>query len=147
MTGKLLFLDFDGVLHPNFSVAKALFAHTEILVSVIASAHEPPGVVISSSWRFHHDESDLMGFLDEPLRRLVIGCTPMVEPGKHQRYREIQAFLKNHRKQEDWRALDDEVMGYPDGCRELIICDGRRGIDTVALNALKSWLAITLLRT
>ena len=77
---KLLFLDFDGVLHPNFSPGDALFSHSKALGEVIDRAKEPPSIVISSSWRFHHQESELLGLLVEPLRRRVIGVTPMVEP-------------------------------------------------------------------
>jgi hypothetical protein len=48
----------------------------------------------------------------------------MVEPGRHQRYREIQAYLGSRLGQHEWRALDDAQNEFPNGCAELIECDG-----------------------
>ena len=64
----------------------------------------------------------------------------MVEPGRHQRYREICAYLKSHRDRADWRALDDAVNEFPKGCVELIDCDGRVGLDDGNATRLRVWL-------
>lgn len=62
---RILFLDFDGVLHPPRAIAGAkppqtpaqiragwpqTFVHLPVLVRLLA-AHENVGVVVSSSWR------------------------------------------------------------------------------------------------
>ena len=82
-------------------------------------------MIISSSWHFHCELDELSDFVPETLRQLVSGATPEVEPGQYQRYREIQAFLDWHEGSPSWRALDDEVAGFPVNCPDLIVCDAR----------------------
>ena len=138
-----MFLDFDGVLHPNFCETADHFLLADALASVLLAASKPPAVVISSSWRFHHAFDDLVSYLPDALGALVIGATPEVEPARHQRYREIQAYMRSVRGPRDWRALDDERIGFPETCPELIFCNGKRGVDRDALALLGRWLAQT----
>jgi hypothetical protein len=137
---KLLFLDFDGVLHPNFSLGGDHFSRVDILMDVLGSHAAELEVIISSSWRFQYPFDVVLGFLPEELRRLVSGATPEVEPGRHQRHREILAFLNWRKGQPEWRALDDDLGGFPKDCPELIVCDGRVGIDSGSTQRLLSWL-------
>lgn len=137
---KLLFLDFDGVLHPNFSPRERLFCHVDALMGALQAARECPAVVVSSSWRFQRPVDELLGFLPEPLRDIVVGVTPEVEPGRLQRHREILAYLRSVQGTPDWRALDDERIGFPDDCRELILCNGKTGLGPSAIDCLSAWL-------
>jgi len=139
---KLLFLDFDGVLHPNFSQGRELFARVDLLMEALGTHTAELEVIISSSWRFQYPLDELLDFLPEALRQLVSGATPEIEPGRHQRYREIQAFLDWHKGRPPWRALDDDASGFPKACPELIFCDGRVGIDSGTVMHLRSWLKI-----
>ena len=97
-------------------------------------------VIISSSWRFHWPADILLRKLPGPLAPLVAGFTPEVDPGRHQRYREIHAYLKSRRGHCDWRALDDADSEFPRGCVELIRCDGRTGLDDTVAARLRQWL-------
>jgi hypothetical protein len=137
---KLIFLDFDGVLHPNFSLGRDNFSQAGYLLDALDGFAGEVEIIISSSWRFHWPEDVLLQKLPKPLAAFVAGVTPMVEPGRHQRYREIHAFLSSRPGQHDWRALDDAINEFPKGCAELIECDGRKGLDDFSAARLRSWL-------
>lgn len=49
---KLLFLDFDGVLHPSHCAGQAPFSRAHLLEETLAQF--APNIVVSSSWRFTH---------------------------------------------------------------------------------------------
>jgi hypothetical protein len=97
-------------------------------------------VVVSSSWRFHYPIKEILSRLPNELKSLVVGFTPEIEPGRHQRFREIQTYLRLSRMGSDWRALDDALSEFPDGCPQLIVCNGRVGIDRDSAAQLRKWL-------
>ena len=137
---KLIFLDFDGVLHPNFSQEGDYFSQTGFLLDALNGIAGDVEIIISSSWRFHWPKDVLLKKLPKPLALLVTGVTPMVEPGRHQRYREIHGYLRSRLGRLDWRALDDAANEFPKGCAELIECDGRVGLDDTSVAQLRKWL-------
>jgi len=137
---KLIFLDFDGVLHPNFCHEEHYFSRTGYLMAAIDGFKDDVKVIISSSWRFHWPADVLLQKLPASLAPLLVGFTPEVDPGRHQRYREIHAYLKFRRGHADWRALDDADNEFPKGCRELIRCEGRTGLDDSTVARLRLWL-------
>lgn len=137
---KLIFLDFDGVLHPNFSPEGEYFSQAGYLLDALDGFAEDVEIVISSSWRFHWSTNAILQMLPKGLARLVTGITPIGEPGRHQRYREIKAYLTSRIGQHDWRALDDAVNEFPKDCAELIECDGRIGLDDLSAVRLRRWL-------
>ena len=137
---KLLFLDFDGVLHPNFSQERDYFCRIDLLIEALGSETTELEVIISSSWRFHHSFDQILGYLPQALQGIVSGATPEVEPGRHQRYREICAYLLQYNRTPNWRALDDDVNEFPKDFKWLISCNGRVGLDEESANQLNAWL-------
>jgi len=137
---KLLFLDFDGVLHPNFSLENDYFNRIDLLLEALIGNTSGLEIIVSSSWRFHFTFAEILAYLPEQLCVLVSGVTPEVGPGRHQRYREIRAYLKQYGVIPDWRALDDDVAGFPKHCPQLISCDGRVGIDNNGRLHLRNWI-------
>jgi hypothetical protein len=137
---KLLFLDFDGVMHPNFSQGQEYFSRADLLVEALNGHANGLNIVISSSWRFHFSFEAILNRFPQQLRDLVAGATPEVEPGRHQRYREILAYLKQYSVIADWRALDDDIAGFPLDCRQLITCDGLVGLDSKSALRLRHWI-------
>jgi len=139
----LLFLDFDGVLHPNGASCQSLFSRTSALTEVL-DEHPELDVVISSSWRFHHAWEDLLALLPEALADRVSACTGAADPGKYQRYREVTSFARRHSgngaRFRPWRAIDDAQWEFPPGCSELIACDGALGVQVEQMEALRLWL-------
>ena len=70
---KTLFLDFDGVVHPSVATPKQLFAQAQMLVEPIERWR--PQVVISSSWRFHFEQAEILSRLPKVISTQVIGMT------------------------------------------------------------------------
>ena len=69
---KTLFLDFDGVLHCMAQTASRPFDRLELIEPLVDIA--PFEIVISSSWRFHFELSEIKGRLGR-LRQFVVGTT------------------------------------------------------------------------
>lgn len=140
MSDRLLFLDFDGVLHPNHCDDDLLFSNLHHFLALLDGHTEAPRIVVSSSWRFYHTWDELLGFFPERLHPLFTGTTGPVIPGKFSRFREIQAYLDDYRGWNDWRALDDCAWEFPEDCTQLIHCNGAKGIGPAELGQLRDWL-------
>ncbi len=137
MTQKHLYLDFDGVLHPNFVDKGRLFNHMQKLTNAIAG--KPLRIVISSSWRFHESLDYLKSLFEPTTRSQIVGCTGPAHIGKWPRWNEIKNHVHTYGVT-DWVALDDAYMEFPPQCEELILCDGRKGLQDSQMQHLLNWL-------
>ncbi len=131
-----LYLDFDGVMHsPNVfqSAGKgAVFEHLPILAAILAP-HPAVKIVLSTSWAKQWG-------LEVTTRRLgllgdrVVGSTfhgRFVHPGDFDLMpRGMQVWRDVEYRQPDrWVALDDDSDGWPEFCRDhLVCCDPDRGL-------------------
>ena len=134
---KLLFLDFDGVLHPTHFASESLFNRAYLLEEALAASTIE--IVISSSWRFTHSREKLQKLLPNSISSLVVGVTGGPVIGKHPRYQEIQNFLLPYGPV-NWKALDDSYWEFPSPCPELIRCNPNTGISEKQMQELKKWL-------
>ena len=143
----ILFLDFDGVMHPVNQTD--LFCREQHLARVLGDF---PGVeiVISSAWRETHTLKNMKTFFLTELRSRIVGMTPVIEPSDDVdilgvRFREIQKYLSDignpHRP---WVALDDSAELFLAGCAELVLCNGNYGFDHTAEDALRTALPTIL---
>jgi len=135
--GPVLFLDFDGVLHPNGCAPTDCFCLLPALVATIAPFELD--IVISSTWRRHKSFKWLKQLFPLPFRKRIVGTTGDPFPGTHARWKEIRAYLRQ-RPAPDWRALDDFDFEFPANCRELIYCDGALGCQSGERDLLANWL-------
>lgn len=124
----LLFLDFDGVLHPHEHYRQAYFSCLPRLEGLL---HAYPGVkiVVTSSWRESFDLHELRRLFSAGIAPRVVGMTQCIDDSKpFRRYREIQQFLAQHALlHAPWLALDDMAFHYPQPCPQLILCNLRTG--------------------
>ena len=134
---KILFLDFDGVLHPSHFKEGSEFSRVRLLEDVFLNFNCK--ILISSSWRFHYPISDLKEKLGRRLSEFVVGSTDDAFQGQYARYHEILEWL-NFRGLCDWRAIDDSAFEFPAICGNLILCDSRIGIDISQIKTLTDWL-------
>ena len=141
---RILFLDFDGVLHPNGCASKGCFSLLPELITTITPFELD--IVISSSWRNHRSFRRLKKLFPLPFRHRLIGTTRDPLQGAHARWKEIQAYVREHTVV-DWRALDDFDFEFPPDCRELIYCDGDRGCQANERALLANWLSQVTLRS
>ncbi|WP_454905033.1 HAD domain-containing protein [Variovorax gossypii] len=141
----ILFLDFDGVLHPE-GEEHILNGGTDFcfLPRLEALLREFPHVriVISSSWREQLAYKTLLKPFSEDIRARIIGATPPREfglphPFAH-REGEILAWLQLHDAvEEPWVALDDAAWQF-DKCKDhLVVCGSFVGFDDKASAALQ----------
>lgn len=136
MPDKVLFLDFDGVLHPTDHGATLL---SKLPLFESAIEQRDCAIVISSSWRFHHDLESLKEHFSVPVRDRIIGITGDPYIGAFARFHEINAYVELHRIS-DWRALDDSFWEFPQGCSNLIRCNPNTGITQLELGYVRTWL-------
>ena len=130
----ILFLDFDGVLHPVPS--KDLFCYIPRLENILRKFPDVK-VVISSMWRASHNLSELREFFSEDIRPRIIGVTPFVEEQIEDwlftlcktRHKEILSWIEQNNYKGPWVALDDAYQEFPEDCKELIRCETIFGFD------------------
>ena len=135
---KLLFLDFDGVLHSVKANKQELFCKAPLLSNFLRA--NPCEIVISSSWRLHFSLEELKQRLQPPLANLIVGKTGPCEMGRRSRFAEIQNYISKNKPQANWRALDDSIKDFPVDCPELIHCDPYEGITEKEIILLSNWI-------
>jgi len=135
---RVLFLDFDGVLHPSLAAPSQYFMHLPALVAVLDEASCE--IVISSSWRFEHSLEGLRRRFPARLRKRVTQTTGEGLACRHARYREILECLAFRADVPDWRALDDSRFEFPETCEHLILCPAAKGLGRPQLESLHRWL-------
>jgi hypothetical protein len=137
MASTVLFLDFDGVTHPEPSHEKGYFSQLDLIIDVLLR-YRSVEVVISSSWRMQHSLAELRDFLFELPPHRVVGETPSIinpsptwVPGTRpswERQWEIETWLKENRPWgTPWIALDDRAEWFEDGCKNLLLTDKTTG--------------------
>lgn len=148
----ILFLDFDGVLHPDAVYMErgrpvlrdegTLFMWLPYLEEVL-DLHREVGIVISSSWCRVLGFNRARKYLSPALRTKVIGATWHSSMGRTKlggfktphtwwdsatRYEQIMRYVCRARL-EDWVAIDDNCEGWPEvDANKLVLTDSRRGI-------------------
>ena len=71
----VLFVDFDGVTHPEPCLRIDEFCFLPLIEQVLRE-HIDLDVVISSSWRHEHSLDQLRGFFSPDVAQRVVGVTP-----------------------------------------------------------------------
>jgi Swiss Army Knife RNA repair-like protein len=144
----IVFLDFDGVLHPDpCSDPARLFESAPRLTQVVEEFPEI-ALVLSTAWRHTHSYEQMLGPLPAALRQHVIGCTPTFgdfEPVTalipYCRQAECMQWMRQGRLQDEpWLALDDRPSGFTPYCENLITCHPRYGFDPTVSARLRSVL-------
>lgn len=153
---RVIFLDFDGVLHPLGLVlqegrtirGKAVARPTSIslfcwlpLLARLLAAHDDVRLVVHSSWRSAHSEQQLRTFLG-PLADRFVGATDDVLS----KAPSIGAWLQDHPAVVSYCVLDDALQ-ESDGAQlvgSLIRCDSGLGLSEATVQAqLRAWLEAT----
>lgn len=107
----LLFLDFDGVLHPN-GLDDELFCRVSLLWKILRTCPEV-NVVFSTSWREMYRFEEMVGFVTsgggEDLAPRFVGKIPtFADVGYYPRRDiEIQSWLEASAYSCQWLAIDD----------------------------------------
>lgn len=133
----ILFLDFDGVVHPLFPRTDRTYEENQHfegcsrLANVLDRVAPKVKIVISSTWRAGYTIDQIRAFLG-PLGGRVIGMSPILNL-REDGARELEAqlwldeYTRNHsRPMIRWFALDD-IIGIWTSHEKVLVCnDGFR---------------------
>lgn len=136
---RLLFLDFDGVLHPVDAGVQKMerFCWLPILESLL-DGHPDVYVVVHSTWRYEYTDGELRGLLG-PVGQRFAGSAPRAP-----REQAIETVLQANRSVRYHLALDDDQREFTASAVNLLLVDSQLGIsDEAAQSAIKSWLRST----
>lgn len=146
----IIFLDFDGVLHPADEGEKALMAENgsspqiftwaESLASLI-NDFPAVRVIIHSAWRNVFPLEDLKALLPAALASRVCATT---QPGLP-RWDSIELYLNDqeakHRCKCQFIIIDDEPCEFPASHPSLIVCNPALGMsEKSTMAAIHDWL-------
>lgn len=144
----ILFLDFDGVMHPEPCYDKSqLFCCRPRLEKVLADFSHVE-IVISSTWRENRSLAELGEYFSLEYRNRVIDVTPfwkdipdIVEVIGYQRHSEIEGWLRKSRAPwRPWIAIDDKPYLFRPFLDNLIKTNPAVGFDEAAERQLRSKL-------
>lgn len=142
----VLFLDFDGVLHPDPSPAERLFEHAPALAAALAP--HAVDIVLSTTWRRVEPLAALKARLPATLADRIVGVTPSFSEISaaagplypYPRQAECIAWLRQNAPLRAWHALDDRQEWFEPYCEHLTVCEPQVGLTAPALVHLSSAL-------
>lgn len=137
---KIIFLDFDGVLHGERDPIFAKLPQFEQYALQMPEVE----IVISSAWRETRGFDKLKAPFQPAIQQRIIGITPSLDGGylPGGRQREIETYLQNAqlwKHNADWIALDDIGFFFDPDCPYLILVDGAHGFAEQHGKALLEW--------
>lgn len=149
---RVLFLDFDGVLHPDplqpisgrFSHGKPVvrqvqverqFVYVDQLWTLLKEVPDV-GIVVHSTWRHSRSHLELRELLG-PLRFRFLEGTQGVG-----RWDSIQSWLHDYRRVTDYLVVDNVQHEFPTpALANLLVCPSDEGIANPAVRSrLRAWL-------
>ena len=151
---RVLFLDFDGVLHPDavylsrqgptLKAEGTLFMWAPILTNLLVD-FPMISLVLSTSWVRHLGYKRALAYLPIELQERVIGATWHSSMAKHwvdenlwdgkTRYDQICRYAARSQLRE-WIALDDDIQGWAeDSAQRLIACTPDLGLSAAHTQA------------
>jgi hypothetical protein len=141
---QVLFLDFDGVMHPEFCHESKHFVHLATFEAVMRAAPHVE-VVISSTWRQKRSLHELKAVFTADVAARIVGATPLYAqldgvPDSLQGYEreaECRSWLQQHgRVTQEWLALDDRSWNFRPFNRNVLLVDGSVGLNAEAAQTL-----------
>ena len=132
----ILFLDFDGVLHPEHCHESKHFCCLPVLESALRQVPEFK-LVITSTWRLQSPLEQLRQRFSSDVAVRIAGTTPKYFDLNdvpqtlvgYEREAECHAWLRMHEASHlPWLAVDDRSWLYRPFCKSLFLTDGRTGL-------------------
>jgi hypothetical protein len=155
---RWLYLDYDGVLHPDpvyltdrgepelRHMTGHLFMYQDRLAEALAP-HPDVRIILSTTWAVRLGLERAKSYLREDLRSRVIGQSgPLRMRQQQTRAREVEMHVREHLP-DRWVILDDDPYLWDrSSIDHLVLCDSERGLgDDAALERLEVLLAASKL--
>lgn len=148
----ILFLDFDGVLHPVFPRADLPDAENQLLsylprLEAVLRDFPAVRIVVASDWRRRHSLQELQGFFAEDLRGRLVSTTPILPRTEetwtgHRQQEALTWLTENNLVGASWAALDDDPENWHPGAQLVLCDDGFRDAEEQLLRTLLAKLGI-----
>lgn len=139
--GKLIFLDFDGVLRRTTSNPSQF--DQDCLDNFESAIRQCPvsKIVISSTWRLAMSLKELRSRFSPDVAARIVGVTPEnLEEETYERHAEVKAFLEGKNLTAlPWVAIDDDPTHFPQGS-PVLFTDPQKGFDAECAARLVSIL-------
>jgi len=141
----ILFLDFDGVLHPEHCHESKHFCCLPVLESSLRQVPELK-LVITSTWRLQSPLEQLRQRFSSDVAVRIAGTTPKYFDLNdvpqtlvgYEREAECHAWLRTHESSyQPWLAVDDRSWLYRPFCKSLFLSDRKTGLTAAAGEQLK----------
>lgn len=128
---SILFLDFDGVMHPAESGS---FTNLPHLMRVLESCPHVD-LVLSTNWRINATRDQLLSHFPPSIHSRIAGVTPVLGDGVSERQRECEAYLAGVHIRHAV-ALDDDASLFDRGSTILMLLDRYVGLDAAQATSL-----------
>lgn len=138
----ILFLDFDGVTHPELCNPDGYFCRLPAIEGILRE-HPRVEIVVSSTWRLNFGDEiestiQMRKHFSPDIAFRIVGVTPdLRSPAQKKslprwvaglRENECMAWLQRHRNAgTPWIALDDTRACFGKGRAQVMIVDGATG--------------------
>lgn len=140
---RILFLDFDGVLHPT-GPRSTKFSQLDVLVGFLRETEFLDlRIVVSSTWRQLYGVERLRRFFPLDIAARIVGVTPVLDEydSDNERGEEIRAWLEQEAPAAIWAALDDDPEGFSPRLKSrVVLTDGAVGVNQEAIAQLRALL-------
>lgn len=133
----VLFLDFDGVLHPvGVPEGPSCFCQMATFVKLLGLLPEVE-VVLSTSWRQSHGLEACLEFFPANIRARIIDANPYRVDDRDKPdhllsfVREAECYFwmeKNRGLDVSWLALDDDAFRFSESCKNLYLTNPKTGL-------------------
>lgn len=146
----VLFLDFDGVTHPDRAPRERYFEAVPLIEAVLR-AYPEVDIVLSTTWRTKYPIDELRHLFSHDIAERIIGMTPNYagerswpelpfERAARARHAEIQVWLHENRTiDHPWLALDDRPWWFNAGA-PVLATDMNNGFTSADAITLRSRL-------
>lgn len=131
-----LFLDFDGVLHPEFCHESKHFSCLPYFENALRRIPDAI-IVITSTWRLQRSLEQMLPFFSADVASMVVGVTPRFNTLEgipntllgYERQAECEAWLRSHQRSYlPWLAIDDRAWLFRPFNPSLFLVDGQTGM-------------------
>lgn len=152
----VLFLDFDGVLHPEILRVESDLLSRLPLIETVLREYPPVELVISSAWRLKYADSSialtaLRQHFTPDIAARVVGVTPNHRKlndddapeglSTYSRHWECEAWIRAHRPPGTrWMAMDDRAYLFKPFTKNLMAFDSRTAFTEAHQDPLRAYL-------
>jgi hypothetical protein len=147
---QILFLDFDGVTHPEPPNKDQQFQSLPLIEAVLRR-HPEVVVILSTTWRTKYPLDELKDLFSNDIAGRVQGLTPVlslhdmawypVPLSARPRQREIEAWLhQNRRLNHPWIAVDDRPSWFESECQNLLVTSPITGFTESDVDRLENMI-------